>query len=58
MDRLSQRIYNRSVKSWLQDNNKEMYSRHKEGKSAVAERFVRALKNKIDKQMSSVTKNE
>ena len=58
MDRLSQRIYNRSVKSWLQDNDKEMFSRHEEGKSAVAERFVRALKNKIDKQMSSVTKNE
>ena len=46
------------MKSWLQDNDKEMYSRHKEGKSAVAERFVRALKNKIDKKMSSVTKNE
>ena len=34
-----------------------MYSLHNEGKSVVAERFIRTLKNKIDKYMSSVSKN-
>ena len=40
-------FYSKSVKKWLNDNNIEMYSTHNEGKSAVAERFVRTLKNKI-----------
>ena len=30
-------FYNRSVKTWLQDNDIEIYSRHNEGKSGVAE---------------------
>ena len=34
-----------------------MYSTHNEGKSVVAERFVRALKNKIHKFMASISKN-
>ena len=38
-------FYNRSMKSWLQGNNIEMYSTHNEGKSVVAERFIRTLKN-------------
>ena len=32
------------MKSWLQDNDIEMYLIHKEGKSVVAERFIRTLK--------------
>ena len=40
-------FYNRSMKSFLQNNNTEMYSTHNEGKSAVAERFIRTLKNKF-----------
>ena len=35
---------NRSVKSWIEKGNIEMYSTHNEGKSAVAERFIRTLK--------------
>ena len=31
-----------------------MYSTHVEGKSVVAERFIRTLKNKIHKFMASV----
>ena len=31
-------------KKWLKDNNIEMYSIHNEGKSLVAERFIRTLK--------------
>ena len=34
-----------------------MLSTHIEGKSAVAERFIRTLKNKIDKYMISISKN-
>ena len=40
------KFYNRSVKSWLQDNNIEMYSRHNEGKSVV-ERLIRTLRTKF-----------
>ena len=41
-------------KKWLKDNNIEMYSIHNEGKS---ERFIRTLKIKIYKYMTSVLKN-
>ena len=34
-----------------------MYSTHNEGKSAVAERFIRTLKNKIYKYMTSISEN-
>ena len=34
-----------------------MHSTHNEGKSVVAERFIRTLKNKIYKYMTSVSKN-
>ena len=34
-----------------------MYSTHNEGKSDVAERFIRTLKNKIYKYMTSKSKN-
>ena len=35
----------------------EMYSIHNEEKSVVAEKFIRTLKNKIYKYMTSVSKN-
>ena len=34
-----------------------MYSTHNEGKSVVAERFIRTLKSKIYKQMTSISRN-
>ena len=35
-------FYNRSLTSWLEKNDIEMYSTHNEGKSVVAaERFIR-----------------
>ena len=37
------KFYNRSMNSWLQDNNIEMYSTHNKQKSVVAERFIRIL---------------
>ena len=50
-------FYNSSFKKWLKDNDIEMYSIHNEGKSVVAERFVRILKTKINKYMTSISKN-
>ena len=38
-------------------NNIEMYSTYNEGKSVVAERFSRTLKNKIFKHMAAISKN-
>ena len=46
----------RSMKSWLEKNDIEMYSTQNEGKSVVAERFIRSLKNKIYEYMTSVLK--
>ena len=34
-----------------------MYSIHNEGKYVIAERFIRTLKTKIDKYMTSISKN-
>ena len=50
-------FYNSSVKSWIKDNNIEMYSIHNQGKSVATERFIRTLKTKIYKYMTSVSKN-
>ena len=44
------------MKLWLQDNDIEMFSTQNEGKSAVAKKFVRTLKNKIYKYMTSISK--
>ena len=38
-------------------NNIEMYSTCNEGKSVLAERCIRTLKNKIFKHMTAVSKN-
>ena len=50
-------FYNSSFKKWLKDNDIEMYSTNNEGKSVIAERFIRTLKNKIYKYMTSISKN-
>ena len=51
------KFYNNSFKKWSKDNDIQMYSIHNEGKSVVAERFIRTSKNKIYKCMTSVSKN-
>ena len=38
-------FYNNSFTKWFKDNDTEMYSMHNEGKSVVAERFIRNIKN-------------
>ena len=46
--------YNRSIKSFSQNNNIEMYSMHSKGKSVVTERFIRTFKNKMNQYMTSI----
>ena len=50
-------FYNTFFKNWLQDNDIVMYSTNNEGKSVVVERFIRTLKSKIYKYMTSISKN-
>ena len=50
-------FYNHTFKDFLEINNVEMYSTYNEGKSVVPERFIRTLKNKIFKYMTSISKN-
>ena len=47
---------NNTFKDFLKINNIEMYSTYNEGKSVVAERFIRTLKNKIFKHMTAILK--
>ena len=50
-------FYNNSFKDFLKMNNIEMYSTFNEGKSVVAERFIKTSKNKIFKHMTAISKN-
>ena len=50
-------FYNNVFKKWLSDNDITMYSTYNEGKSVVAERFIRSLKNKLYKHMTATGKN-
>ena len=50
-------FYNNLFKSFLKIDNIEMYSTYNAGKSVVAERFIRTLKNKIFKHMIAISKN-
>ena len=51
-------LYNRSMKSFLQNNDIKMYSTQNEGKSVIAERFVRNSNNKVYKYMTSISKTD
>ena len=50
-------FYDHVFKRCLSRNNIIMYSTYNEGKSVVAERFIRALKNKLYKHMTATGKN-
>ena len=49
-------FYNNVFEKWLSDNDIIMYSTYNEGKSVVAERFIRTLKNKLYKHMTATSK--
>ena len=50
-------FYNKYFKDFLKINNIEMYSTYNEGKSVVAERFIRTVENKTFKHMTAISKN-
>ena len=50
-------FYNNVFEKWLSDNDIIMYSTYNEGKSVVAERFIRTLKNKLYKHMTAAGKS-
>ena len=50
-------FYNNVFEKWLSDNDINMYSTNNEGKSVVAERFIRTLKHKLYKHMTATGKN-
>ena len=41
------------MQEWLDNNDILMYSTHNEGKSVIAERFIKTLKSKIYKKMTA-----
>ena len=49
-------FYNKSFKDVLKINNIEIYSTYNEGKSIVAERFIRIWKSKFFKHMRAISK--
>ena len=50
-------FYNNLFKRFLENNKIEMYSTYNAEKSVFAEAFIRTLKNKIFKHMTSISKN-
>ena len=53
----SSEFYNTSLRSWLEKKRYRNVFNNTEGKSVVAERFIRTLKNTIYEDMTSVSKN-
>ena len=51
------RFCNKHFKRFLKINKFEMYSTYNQGKSALAKRFIRTLKNKIFKRIAAVSEN-
>ena len=49
--------YNNYFRKFLKINNIEVYSIYNQGKSVVAEKFIRTLKSKIFKYITAVSKN-
>ena len=44
---------NKIMQEWLNNNDILMYCTHNEGKSVIAERFIKTLKSKIYKEMTA-----
>ena len=51
------KFYNNLLKRLLKINSIEMYLTYNEGKSVVAERFIRTLKNRIFKHVTAISRN-
>ena len=46
-------FYNKLMQEWLENNDILMYSTHNEGKSVIAERFLKTLKAKLVDQYNN-----
>ena len=51
------KFYNKLMQEWLHNNDILMYSTHNEGKSVIAERFIKTLKSKIYKKKITTNDN-
>ena len=51
------KLYNKLMKLWLQENDINVYSTRSDGKTVVVGRDFRTLKNKIEKYMTTMSKN-
>ena len=49
-------FYDRSMKSWLECYNIEIYSTNDDGKSVVVEWFIRTWRNRIYNYMTAASK--
>ena len=49
-------FYNNKFKSFLKENDIEMYSTFNEGKLVFVERFIKTLQNKIYKHITTIGK--
>lgn len=50
-------IYKKSMEKFLKENSEEIHTTQNIGKSLFTESFIRALKSKIYKYMTSIPKN-
>ena len=50
-------FYNKLMQEWLDNNNGLMYFIYNEGKSVIAERFIKTLKSKIYKKWQLMITN-
>ena len=48
---MQREIYNKLMQEWFENNDILMYFTHNEGKSVIAERLIKILKNEIYKKM-------
>ena len=51
------KVYNKPMEEWLGSNDILIYSTHIEGKSVIAEWFIKTLKSKIYKNMKANDNN-
>ena len=51
------RIHNKPMQEWLNKNDILICSTHNEGKSVIAERFIKTLTNKIHKKLQRIIPN-
>ena len=45
------------MKLWVEKNATELLSTYNKGKSVIVKRFIKTLKNKIHKYMTSISEN-